>query len=293
MPKYFIIFLLLLMLPGVRAQESWQQMMQYRDSLMVKIDTASEVVAVKKPAELRRENVQLREVIFFDTLLLQSMAGSIPPDTLIPGLIAQKNLLLKEKQDLQQELVVSLQQHLLARRYLNMLLIVSFILLVLAVVILVLWGRQRRKVKKLEEANGKFYTDMHALHSEIEKHQETQKQLATAINKSKKQHADELNALRREKEQATEEVLMLQNQMSAVKTAYDAEVEKRMELMLEIPNLAPDAEESFEVLSIEIAQLQKELSELKTKYENEIATRLMFEKEISNLLEKIKMNFGS
>jgi Sec-independent protein translocase protein TatA len=281
------------MLSGVRAQESWQQMMQYRDSLMVKIDTASGAVAVKKPAELRRENVQLREIIFFDTLLLQNMAGSIPPDTLIPGLKAQRNLLLSEKEDLQQELIVSQQQHILARRYLNLLLIVSFILLVVVIVIIILWGRQRGKVKQLEEANGKFYTDMHALHSEIEKHQETQKQLATAINKSKKQYAEELQALEHEKRHATEEVLMLQNQISAIKTAYDAEVEKRLEMELETHNTAPETEENVVALNNEIAQLQMELIELNTKYENEIATRLMFEKEISNLLEKIKMNFGS
>ena len=165
-------------------------------------------------------------------------------------------------------------------------------LLITAVLGLMLWLRRRRKVRQLEESNGKFYTDLHALRSEIEKHQETQKQLATAINKSKNQHAGELKALEREKEQAAEEVLMLQNQIAAIKTAYDAEVVKRQEMMLEIEYLTPAADENIDALRKEITQLQKAQSDLKIKYENEIAIRLMFEKEVNNLLERIKTNFG-
>jgi hypothetical protein len=292
MPKYFITVLLIMMLSGVHAQQTWQQMMQYRDSLMEQIDTAAEAIAGKKPAELRRENLQLREIIFFDTLLLQNIIKSVPHDSMIPSLTIQKNRLILEKQNLQQMLNTSTEQHFMARRYLNMLLIVSFILLIVSVLVFALRIRQRSKVKRLEDANSKFYTDLHALQSEIEKHQETQKQLATAINKGKKQYADELGALEREKEQITEEVLMLQNQIAAVKTAYDAEVEKRQEMMLTWQSFSPVADESMDALRKEIAQLKDKQSNLKTKYENEIATRLMFEKEISNLLEKIKTNFG-
>ena len=293
MPKYFITILLIMLLPQLHAQPAWQQMMQHRDSLMVQIDTASVAVAVKKPAVLRRENQQLREIVFFDTLLLQEIVKMIPPDTLIPDLRTQIRSLLGQNKDLQKMLGSSEEQHLLARSYLNMLLIVSFMLLITAVLGLMLWMRRRRKVRQLEESNGKFYTDLHALRSEIEKHQETQKQLATAINKSKNQHAGELKALEREKEQAAGEVLMLQNQIAAIKTAYDAEVVKRQEMMLEIENHSPAADdENIDALRKEIAQLQKEQSELKIKYENEIAVRLMFEKEVSNLLERIKTNFG-
>lgn len=292
MPKYFITILLIMLLPQLHAQQTWQQMMQHRDSLLVQIDTASGAVAVKKPALLRRENQQLREIVFFDTLLLQEIQKMIPPDTLIPDLRTQINSLLGQNKDLQQRFTNSETQHLLARRHLNMLLIVSFILLIVAAVVLVIWIRQRTKVKHLSGAKGKFYTDLHALRSEIEKHQETQKQLATAINKSNKQHADELKALEREKEKAAEEVLMLQNQIAAIKTAYDAEVVKRQEMMLHFENHTPADDENIEALRKEISQLQKEQSDLKAKYENEIAIRLMFEKEVTTLLEKIKTNFG-
>ncbi len=292
MPKYFITILLIMLLPGLRAQEMWQQMMQHRDSLMVQIDTASGAIAGKNMAEFRFENLQLRRVVFFDTLLLQEIVKSIPPDTLIPGLTAQNDMLHRQKLYLQQMLSNSEEQHLLTRRYLNMLLIVSFILLIVAIWVLALWMRQRSKVMKLEETNGKFYTDLHALRSEIEKHQETQKQLATAINKSKSRHADELKVLECEKEQAAEEVLMLQNQLAAVKNAYDAEVVKREEMMLQIENTSPAAGGNVDALRREIVQLREEKNVLKTKYENEIATRLSFEKEVSNLLEKIKINFG-
>lgn len=266
--------------------------MQHRDSLMAQIDTASGAIAGKNMAEFRFENLQLRRVVFFDTLLLQEIVKVIPPDTLIPGLTAQNDMLHRQKLDLQQVLSNSEEQHLLTRRYLNMLLIVSFILLIVAIWVLALWMRQRSKVMKLEEANGKFYTDLHALRSEIEKHQETQKQLATAINKSKSRHADELKALEREKEQVAEEVLMLQNQLAAVKNAYDAEVVKREEMMLQIENTSPAAGGNVDALRREIVQLREEKNVLKTKYENEIATRLSFEKDVSNLLEKIKINFG-
>lgn len=293
MPKYFITILLIMLLPQLHAQPAWQQMMRHRDSLMGQMDTASGVVVVKKPAVLRRENLQLREIVFFDTLLLQEIIKMIPPDTLIPDLRTQISSLLNQNKDLQKLLGSSEEQQLLTRSYLNMLLIVSFMLLIVAVLGLMLWMRRRRKVRQLEESNGKFYTDLHALRSEIEKHQETQKQLATAINKSKNQHAGELKALEREKEQAAEEVLMLQNQIAAIKTAYDAEVVKRQEMMLEIEYLTPAADdENIDALRKEIIQLQKEQNDLKTKYENEVAIRLMFEKEVNNLLEKIKTNFG-
>ncbi|NCA85740.1 MAG: hypothetical protein EOM83_09210 [Clostridia bacterium] len=292
MPKYFITIVLILLLSGARSQESWQQMMQHRDSLLRQIDTVPAAFILKKPAELRRDNQQLRNLVFFDSLLLQKIINTLPPDTLIPGLIAQRSLLVHQRLDLQQRLDNSEKQLFIAGRYLNMLLIVSFILVVVALVVIVILMRHRSKVKRLEASNSKFYTDLHALQSEIEKHQETQKQLATAINKSKTQHAEELAALEREKVQATDEVLMLQNQMAAIKTAYDAEVVKRQAMMLQIENYTPADDENIAALRKEIAQLQKELNELKTKYENEIAIRLLFEKEVSNLLEKIKTKYG-
>jgi hypothetical protein len=275
------------------AQPAWQQMMLHRDTLMAQIDNDSDAIDGMKPAALRREVERLHKIIFFDTLLLKQLIATLPPDTLIPELRTQIQSLNGHNRSLQQQFINSEEQHVLIRSYLNMLMIVSFILLIFALMVLILWLRQRAKAKQLEVTNSKFYTDLHALQSEIEKHQETQKQLATAINKSKSQHADEREALTRQNQQLAEEVLMLQNQIAAIKTAYESEVDKRHNMMLQMENYPPADADKMEALRNQITELKKMQNDLRAKYDNEVAIRLMFEKEVTSLLERIKTNFGA
>jgi outer membrane murein-binding lipoprotein Lpp len=219
-----------------------------------------------------KSNSYLKQLIHLDSMIIQQNSG-VTQDSLIQDfknkiksfdtLVHNSNLELSQLRH----------DYNFYKRMYFMLLIIGILFLLIILVLLVLTGRLNRLSRDKEKQLKTYHTDLFSAREEIEEARKTENQMASEINKLKKELAEryEGNA---DAEKLKEEKLMLENQIIEVKKAYELESAKRMELESELmqqDKLGEDVsgtvdQEKFEQLS----QLNEALQAEQKEYEHKI-----------------------
>jgi len=204
------------------------------------------------------------------------------------------------------------------RKMYFMLMGLSLVFLTIIVALAILVGKHSKSASTKQESIKKYHTELYGAKVEINDARKIENQLASEINKLKKQ-------LSKKNEDSTdcqileEEKIMLENQILEIKKAYELELQKCMDFETQIAQLTQasesiendtisnltqkleNAENELSKLNHKLDQLTKEklanitltsdFEKLETNYNNEVTARLNIEQELQHLIDKLKNDF--
>jgi hypothetical protein len=169
--------------------------------------------------------------------------------------------------------------------------------------------KQGRQIGDLNVQTKDYHTKLYNANLRLEQFEQTELKLASEINNQKSNYEKHLISLQKEKEIAEDDRLMMANQISEVKRAYDLEVQKREGLEDELALAGENAdivEESKIILikanemAIQLKESKQqnilfvaELEKVKERLQTEVGSRMKIEEELSTLLNRIKTEFNN
>lgn len=292
MKKIIIIhFLFVLGLSGL-AQVNTHEMNKFRDSIMNKYITHADTVTRNTWLNIMHSNNLLEQIIHYDSMIMQASTKTDQNDSL-------RIALLQELQDTEGKLIILEQQKSQLDSDLDffekmyyMALILSALFLVIIAILLLLNSRQNKASKEKDKKVKEYYTGLYNARKEIEASRKIENQLASEINKLRKQlthdHKDENEAL----EKLSQEKLMLENQIGEVKKAYEMEASKRKELEIKVQDeLQDDKSETIDTLNTRIQVLQKNYEALQAENQQN-KKKLEQAKKEEDEIEALKKNLS-
>lgn len=313
MKKFLILQLLIFVSVFAVAQINRTTISGDRDSILKKYILHRDTMTRNTWLNIMQANRYLEQLIHYDSLLIGKEGSNTLADSLEKVYIHKLQEAKSELKNLGQ--VNSQLSHDLGfyRKMFYMVIVLSVVFLILIIILIVLTGRLNRSLKNKDRKVKEYYTETHKAQEEVENSRKTENQLASEINKMKKQFSDELETREAEIQNLSEEKLMLENQIVEVRKAYELEANKRMELETTTENSAAEANEElvnelserleqvqtdYNVLKDNSEKLQQELHEtetlkeeiksLKHELEKQADARELAEQRFSELIEKIK-----
>jgi len=268
MKKYLILNIILVFtLPGM-AQIITPELHAERDSIISKYVRHTDTITRNTWLNIMKSNKYMQQIIHYDSMIIQASAEQKDEDSLT-------NTLLLQLQEMKDKLMIQKQQKEQMESDLDfyhkmyyMALVLSALFLVIIIILILLTGRLNRTLKEKNKNIKEYYTGLSGARKEIEASRKTENQLASEINKLKKQldggEDDQKPAL----EKMSEEKLMLENQIVEVKKAYEMEASKRMELEAQLKEEQQnDDSELIERLTEQLENVQNEYDVLKAENE--------------------------
>ena len=307
MKKILISLLLLFIVACIYSQPALKTINSKRDSLYLKYREHKDTVTVRTWVNVVRLNNYLQQIVELDSVLLENFQQK---DRLsqqnTDALNGKLEMLRGENKRLEFEKNTLEQQSFIYKRYFLFAITLAVFFFILFLVILIRSKKHKVTIRKLEGKVKDYYTQLHDTKQQIERFEKTEVHLASEINRIKTTLGEELKHAREAQVKAEDEKLMLENQISAVKKAYEREVEKRKETELELEKIKEKLKRTEDHAGIldniaklrkskivndlkkKINQLEEKLQEMQQKLKGEMESRRTIEEELSALLDKLK-----
>lgn len=292
MKKYLILNIILIFILPAVAQQNTRELHAARDSVISEYARHTDTITRNTWLNIMQSNKYLQMIIHYDSMIILASSDHLNEDSLsnalqlqLKGAEGKLMVLRQQKSQLNSDLEFYQRMYYMA-------LVLSGLFLVLIIILILLTGRLNRTVKEKTKYAKEYYTGLSGARKEIEASRKTENQLASEINKLKKQLDGGENDLKPELEKLSEEKLMLENQISEVKKAYEMEANKRMELEVQLQEERQnDDSELIERLTGQLENVQNEYGLLKAeneKIQQELAGAGSKDDEIIVLKDKLQ-----
>lgn len=264
MKKMLFSLMLIFVTITVFSQDVLNPVLEKRDSLYRKYRKHNDTVTIRTWVNVVRSNNYLRNILLLDSVILEKqIRRNESSGRVIDSLTGNLKTVRKENQRLKFEKNEDQLQALMYKRYFLLASVVALLFIILFLIVLIRLSKNKKTIRELDAQVREYYTQVHDANQQIEHFEKMEKHLASEINRVKTTLGKELKEAREAQAKAEDEKLMFENQISAVKKAYDMEVEKRK-------------------------SVEEELREINNEFKNEIHSRKKIEEELSDLLERIR-----
>lgn len=255
----------------VFSQFSKETLIKKRDSVYQAYKAHKDTMTIRTWLNVITMNKHLETLRSYDSLIKNVLdENQRKQNSVLFDLQDENDQLTNDNEILKIENSVLLEKIRENKTFIIIMIVISAIIVLSLIVLIFMIVRINSRHRKQEKQTKEYHTKLFAANKAIEKYDETEKKLASEINR--------INT------KLGEEKLMFENQIIEVKKAYELEVRKRMEI---------EGEEykSDHQLKNENIQLAEDLTKAKNNYENEVKTRLHIEEELKILLEKLKKQY--
>lgn len=267
MNKGLFVFLLICLFLTGQSQQNLDNLFRQKDSLLILYNHHSDSITINSWLNIMQSNKFLHQISHLDSMIIQEISG-IDQDSLISDFnrrINKCDTLIYNKNN---QIAQLNQDNGFYKRMYFMLLIIGLLFLVIIVVLLLLTGRLNRLTREKERQLKTYHTNLFSANEEIERSRKTENQLASEINKLKKQIAERMEDSE-DPELLKEEKLMLENQIIEIKKAYEMEYAKRMELESQLLEKDSQKDEKPECIDKEkVKRLKDQYEKLKAEHDN-------------------------
>ena len=305
MRKILILFVFMVCAASLAAQSSGNTLQLIHDSILKAYFVHRDTMTVRTWVNVITANKYLEEIRIIDSILLLENSKAIEkPYQMINDLQEEIDSLIKHNQ-IQNERPISVKARssLGSTTYLFIILI-SVIFLTLFVLLFFGYSASKRKVKNRENESRNFLSKLNEANDEIEKMQQTEKDLAHKFNLMKTDFDDQIKKLLLLKSAIEDEKILLENQIIEVKKAYDHEVLRRMEMESDMvlsqqkdrlsrndsteKNKIFDLEEKIRLLAIENEKITTDLDKTLAALEGEVSIRKNSEISLNGLIFQLE-----
>ncbi len=237
---------------------SLNRLLIVHDSVSAKYRGHIDTVTLNSWLNIMQSNRYLSLLHFYDSLIKVEYAATTKPDS--ANMILNRQLIEFQKEIKYLKSNYENEQATAGfyRKMYFMLIALALVFLVIIIALALVAGRTGKKLSEKDQLHKKQYTELHAIQVLIEKSRKTENQMASEINRLKKQLGQSESVSREDYQVLQEEKLMLENQMLEIRKAFELESQKRMEA--EILNGDQKTEAELEKETHEIAELRASLS---------------------------------
>lgn len=302
--RYFTLTVCALL---IAVQTSGIDLQSRRDSLIKAYILQRDTVTVRTWVNVITSNKYLEQIRVIDSvLLLENSKATEKPYQMINELQDEiDSLILQNKIQNARPITLQARSSLGKTTYLFIILI-SVIFVTLFVLLFFGYSAAKRKARNRDNESRNFLTKLNIANDEIEKMQQTEKDLAHKFNLMKTDYEEKFKKLMHLKSAVDDEKLLIENQITEIKKAYDHEVLMRMEIESEVVLLRQkerfayddttekiklyDLEEKNRILSGENEKINTALDKALTALQSEVNLRVNAEIAFNNLIVQLEQN---
>ncbi len=305
MRKILILFVFMVCAASLAAQSSGNTLQLIHDSILKAYFVHRDTMTVRTWVNVITANKYLEEIRIIDSILLLENSKAIEkPYQMINDLQEEIDSLIKHNQ-IQNERPISVKaRSSLGNTTYLFIILISVIFLTLFVLLFFGYSASKRKAKNRENESRNFLSKLNEANDDIEKMQQTEKDLAHKFNLMKTDFDDQIKKLLLLKSAIEDEKILLENQIIEVKKAYDHEVLRRMEMESDMvlsqqkdrlsrndsteKNKIFDLEEKIRLLAIENEKITTDLDKTLAALEGEVSIRKNSEISLNGLIFQLE-----
>ncbi len=305
MRKILILFVFMVCAASLAAQSSGNTLQLIHDSILKAYFVHRDTMTVRTWVNVITANKYLEEIRIIDSILLLENSKAIEkPYQMINDLQEEIDSLIKHNQ-IQNERPISVKaRSSLGNTTYLFIILISVIFLTLFVLLFFGYSASKRKVKNRENESRNFLSKLNEANDEIEKMQQTEKDLAHKFNLMKTDFDDQIKKLLLLKSAIEDEKILLENQIIEVRKAYDHEVLRRMEMESDMvlsqqkdrlsrndsteKNKIFGLEEKIRLLAIENEKITTDLDKTLAALEGEVSIRKNSEISLNSLIFQLE-----
>ena len=310
MKKGYIIIVLMLLFFDCVAQDELHSIQLDRDSIYQKYLEHTDTMTIRTWVNVVTTNKYLDQLKSYDAILIEYYRkAELQYTTDVFVLQSDLKILSLKYEELKIKNQIQITEATPGRNYFLITLIIAVVCLLVLIFVLILFYKKGRQMTKLNVQTKDNHTKLYDAKKRIEQFEQTELKLASEINNQKSNYEKHLLSLQKEKEIAEDDRLMLANQISEVKRAYDLEVQKREGLEDELALAGENADivEESKIILVKANEMAVQLKESKQqnilfeaelervnkRLQTEVESRMKIEEELSTLLNKIKTEFNN
>lgn len=302
--RYFTLTVCALL---IAVQTSGSELQNRRDSLIKAYILHRDSVTVRTWVNVITSNKYLEQIRVIDSVLLLENSKAVEkPYQMINELQDEIDSLILQK-EIQNARPITLKARTsLGNTTYLFIILISVIFVTLFVLLFFGYSGAKRKARNRDNESRNFLTKLNIANDEIEKMQQTEKDLAHKFNLTKTEYDEKIKKLLLLKSVVEDEKILLENQITEVKKAYDYEVLRRMEMESEVVLLRQkerfayddttekiklyDLEENNRLLSGENEKINTALDKALTALQSEVSLRVNAEIAFNNLIVQLEQN---